>query len=218
MATGITIIPKRKLAQGETESVLLTQALSYVNEVVQSQFSNLANVDLPAHAASTTAHGATGANVGTTNTQTLTNKTLDSSVAKGTWTASGTWTIPAVKLGGDVTLNAKSLLGQWILSDTINYAAFRNLYVSILTNGVDTTVNTYPHSVILLMERNSAICALYYLRGGINATVELLDSSESFTVTKDNAGTINIYYDSGYKIQNKTAGTIALVIIVFQCT
>ncbi len=34
-------------------------------------------VDIAAHDSSTTAHGATGANVGTTNTQTLTNKTID---------------------------------------------------------------------------------------------------------------------------------------------
>lgn len=39
-----------------------------------------------------------------TATQELDNKTLDSSVGKGTWTASGTWTLPAVTLGGAVTL------------------------------------------------------------------------------------------------------------------
>lgn len=33
----------------------------------------------------------------------LDNKTLDSSVGKGTWTASGTWTLPAITLGGNVT-------------------------------------------------------------------------------------------------------------------
>lgn len=33
----------------------------------------------------------------------LDNKTLDSSVGKGTWTASGTWTLPAFTLGGTVS-------------------------------------------------------------------------------------------------------------------
>jgi hypothetical protein len=42
-------------------------------------------------------------------TEELTNKTLTSSVAKGTWTASGTWTIPAVTLGGAVSGGANSL-------------------------------------------------------------------------------------------------------------
>ena len=36
-------------------------------------------------------------------TEELTNKTLNASVGKGTWTASGTWTIPAVTLGGTVS-------------------------------------------------------------------------------------------------------------------
>jgi hypothetical protein len=43
-------------------------------------------------------------------TQELDNKTLDSSVGKGTWTASGTWTLPAVTLGGDVQLGEVSIL------------------------------------------------------------------------------------------------------------
>ena len=41
--------------------------------------------------------------VGTDTTQELDNKTLDSSVGKGTWTASGTWTLPALTLGGTVS-------------------------------------------------------------------------------------------------------------------
>lgn len=38
-------------------------------------------------------------------TEELDNKTLDSSVGKGTWTASGTWTLPAMTFGGAVTLS-----------------------------------------------------------------------------------------------------------------
>jgi hypothetical protein len=45
----------------------------------------------------------TGTVVGTSDTQELTDKTLTSAVAKGTWTVSGTWTIPAVTLGGTVS-------------------------------------------------------------------------------------------------------------------
>lgn len=33
----------------------------------------------------------------------ISNITLNTAVAKGTWTASGTWTIPAVTLGGDIS-------------------------------------------------------------------------------------------------------------------
>jgi hypothetical protein len=37
-------------------------------------------------------------------TEELTNKTLTASVGKGTWTASGTWTLPSLTLGGTTTL------------------------------------------------------------------------------------------------------------------
>ena len=40
-----------------------------------------------------------------------TSPTLDAAVAKGTWTASGTWTLPAFTLGGNITLNGKSFSG-----------------------------------------------------------------------------------------------------------
>jgi len=35
--------------------------------------------------------------------------TLDTCVAKGTWTASGTWTIPAVTLGGAINANGQNI-------------------------------------------------------------------------------------------------------------
>lgn len=41
-------------------------------------------------------------------TQELDNKTLDSSVGKGTWTTSGTWTLPAFTMGGSVTITSSS--------------------------------------------------------------------------------------------------------------
>lgn len=53
----------------------------------------------------TTVTAPSGTVVGTSDTQELTNKTLNASVGKGTWTASGTWTLPAITLGGDVTFS-----------------------------------------------------------------------------------------------------------------
>lgn len=41
----------------------------------------------------------------------LDNKTLDSSVGKGTWTASGTWTLPALTLGGTITATTLAGVG-----------------------------------------------------------------------------------------------------------
>lgn len=41
---------------------------------------------------------------------TLLNKTLDTSVGKGTWTASGTWTLPAHTVNGNLTLSAVNIV------------------------------------------------------------------------------------------------------------
>lgn len=52
---------------------------------------------------------ATDTLVGKATTDELTNKTLTSSVGKGTWTASGTWTLPAFTLGGTVSGGGQQL-------------------------------------------------------------------------------------------------------------
>jgi len=69
--------------------------------------------------------GANDSFVGLAATQELTNKTLNASVAKGTWTASGTWQIPAVTLGGAVSGNA-----QTISNANVTVGASRTLDVS----------------------------------------------------------------------------------------
>jgi len=53
-----------------------------------------------------------------TATQELTNKTLNASVAKGTWTASGTWTLPAFTLGGAITGNNQNISGLGAVAAT----------------------------------------------------------------------------------------------------
>jgi hypothetical protein len=50
--------------------------------------------------------------VGTTLVQELDSKTLDSSVGKGTWTASGVWKLPAMFFNGDITTD------RWLNTNT----------------------------------------------------------------------------------------------------
>jgi hypothetical protein len=68
-------------------ATLSTTELNYVDGVtsaIQTQLNDKASsTDLTTHTGSTEAHGATGAVVGTTNSQTLTNKTLTSPIVSG---------------------------------------------------------------------------------------------------------------------------------------
>jgi hypothetical protein len=56
--------------------------------------------------------------------------------------------------------------------------------------------------------------AIYMARGTSNA-VRLADGSATFTVTKDNAATVNFYYDTnGYYLQNKTGGSLSFRVML----
>ncbi len=56
--------------------------------------------------------------IGTDTTNELTNKTLNAAVGKGTWTASGTWTLPAFTLGGNVNMGGYELYGLNLIRST----------------------------------------------------------------------------------------------------
>ncbi len=66
-------------------------------------------------------------------TEELDNKTLDSSVAKGTWTVSGTWTIPAVTLGGAVAGGDQAFTG-------VGDITFTNGSILAAIDGAGTTL------------------------------------------------------------------------------
>ena len=83
-------------------------------------------ITVGANAITFTSTGTTGVTLPTTGTlatlagtEELDNKTLDTSVGKGTWTASGTWTLPAITLGGAVTFgeNTELLLDAALSAD-----------------------------------------------------------------------------------------------------
>jgi hypothetical protein len=93
----------------------------------------------------------------------LTNKTLNASVGKGTWTASGTWTLPAHTLGGTISGNGQTIsaIGSVIIGTpptvtgglVYNGGSDRVLAFGLAGDGpIITTVNT----------ANSAYVPLYF--------------------------------------------------------
>jgi hypothetical protein len=88
--------------------------------------------------------GTTLTGVATLNgTQELDNKTLDSSVGKGTWTASGTWTLPAITFGGMVTVSENVTI---LLSDSLSADG---AYCGIVEAGVAGTTLAFGDLVYL---------------------------------------------------------------------
>jgi hypothetical protein len=75
-----------------------------------------------------------------------------------------------------------------------------------LTVGIDETlaiVNGAATSGFLFVTSSAKTSALFLLKGAYGS-VELIDSDSWYSITKDTAGSINVYYDTGvYYIQNK---------------
>lgn len=82
--------------------------------------------------------------VGKATTDELTNKTLTSSVGKGTWTASGTWTLPALTLGGTVSGGGNNINNVIIGAVTPLAGSFTTVTASstILAGAGSTVGNT----------------------------------------------------------------------------
>lgn len=138
----IELIPKRKVSErkGETPN----SALLYYIDIIEHRLALLSqDTDFSVHTALTAAHGATGAVVGTTNTQELDNKTLDSSVGKGTWTASGTWTLPAHTVSG--LLTAKTGRQATCIIAASNASATWRAHADAVCDGTTdvAAINTY---------------------------------------------------------------------------
>jgi len=107
------------------------KALFYTrNEVDQRQ---------AAHTVLTAAHGATGAVVGTTNAQTLTNKTLTSPVITG---STGAWVALTLNTAGNWANYGGGVVQDAEYKKVGDLVFLRGLVVR--SSGVDTTIATLP--------------------------------------------------------------------------
>lgn len=96
----------------------------------------------------------------------LTGLTLDTAVAKGTWTASGTWTLPAFTLGGNVTINSKLFTGdlKWSANATIGQSTETNILT--LTSIGNITFSSGIQDVVISHNRDDKSVVV---RGGSDA-------------------------------------------------
>ncbi|MEK7214855.1 MAG: hypothetical protein AAB289_04600, partial [Chloroflexota bacterium] len=134
-------------------------------------------VDIGAHAAATAAHGATGAVVGTTNAQTLSNKTLDSTV-----------------MSNDATLGqaAGPLLA---FDDTNNYLEITGANV-----GIGTTAPGAKLHVVGSADATQVIVTANATQGNANPLIKAVKSdgtTELFRLHSDNATNLFLGTNAG---------------------
>ncbi len=143
----------------------------------------------------------------------LDNTTLDTAIAKGTWTASGTWTIPAVTLGGTLSWNGQSASGTLANAGTITTADINGGTIDGVTIGGSSrgagSFTTGDFNSTLTLSGTAANIALgsnFISNGGTDAGLSL-DGSNNATIS----GNLTV---SGNTVTSNTvvsAGTTATV-------
>lgn len=144
------------------------------------------------------------------NAKSLTNKTLNACIAKGTWTASGTWTLPAATFSGPITINNTLSTGQTTVAPgggtqpVIIGKAGTGAY-SFVTLNNDLAINTG----LGMFGADSGDPNTLYLQAPttvsqrVGATIVTNANSSGFSVT----GVTNT---SGYTVATLPSGTLGM--------
>lgn len=127
--------------------------------------------------------------------QELTNKTLNASVGKGTWTASGTWTLPAFTLGGTVSGGNNQINNVVIGASTPRAGSFTTIAnSSTITNTVSTTagvggLNSFVTQTQANAEfTNDSAASMTWIISANTATNELLGVPFGLTAVNNLTG------------------------------
>jgi len=155
-------------------------------------------------------------------TEELDNKTLDSSVAKGTWTVSGTWTIPAVTLGGIVTGNGQAIIGVGeIGTNNLYQATDSNLLIRLDSGAAGTrklniaTRNAANNADVVRLSFNHIVDTAVATWSNITHTELVITDGAYVQLGKtDTDGTVEgqIWYDASEdKLKFKTAAGVETI-------
>lgn len=87
--------------------------------------------------------------------------------------------------------------------------------VSMVNGNIQALSNftSITNGIIIVLDTNGTQYAIFTVKSGANSTQEMLDPNNTFSATADTANSINIYYSSGYKIQNNRGYTTTLRVL-----
>jgi hypothetical protein len=181
--------------------------------ILNGATSGTATVQAPAIAGSAviTLPGVTGTLATLAGTEELTNKTLNAAVAKGTWTVSGTWTIPAVTLGGTVSGGGNQINNVIIGTSTPLAGFFTTLSASSTTDSTTTATGA------VINAGGAGIAKAIF--GGTTLNIAGVATLASGTATPAGGSTaarlllgttagFGIYYGSGAPTVSAAAGSL----------
>lgn len=140
----------------------------------------------------------------------LTNKTLNASVGKGTWTVSGTWTLPAVTLGGTVSGGGNQINNVIIGASTPLAGSF----TTISATGTITKTNSAATLSQFLSVAGSTTAATYgdvtNTSGALRVGVE--SSAGGILATGSAAYASVVVSNSATKLQLGSNGVVSVTI------
>lgn len=148
-----------------------------------------------------------GAVVGTSDSQELTNKTLTSSVGKGTWTASGTWILPAFTLNGTVSGGGNQINNAIIGTSNPLAGFFTTLGATGTLTGVDgvfTPANTTGNGVAF---NNSVLTTGNTVSITASGTAAASNTKTGLNVATSGANATSAQTTYGAQISNASTGT-----------
>ena len=122
-------------------------------------------------------------------------------VATGGYTLTVPATGTAALLATAGTYSAEQTFNGGIIVSRIRSADISMPDDSTVTLDIDT------NCILIIAESSGANHAMFSLRGGVNAVIEIFDAANKFTTSAGSDGNMNVYYSSGYVLENKLGGT-----------
>lgn len=147
----------------------------------------------------------------------LTNKTLTSSVGKGTWTASGTWTLPAFTLGGTVSGGANQINNVVIGAVTPLAGSFTTVTASTSVTS-PTLIGGSGTTQTLVFQTTTGVGATgadHIWKVGNNGGTEamrILNSANVGIGTNNPQSLLNLSKNTTQNVAVKNSGTILQIV------